>query len=96
MKVVFAELAAAQVDARRAWWRAHRAAQDVFDDELEAAVRTLAERAESLPIVRNARGRAIRRVLMPRSACHLYFEIDGENVIVVAAWGAARGRLPRL
>jgi hypothetical protein len=59
-------------------------------------VQFLRVNANTLPIARKTRGHSFRRVLMPRSACHLYFEVIAEEVFVVAAWGASRGRLPRL
>ena len=96
MKVRFAERAEAQLDERHAWWRAHRDERDLFNEELDAAVRFLAVNATTMPVVRKTGGRSFRRVLMPRTACHLYFEVIDEEVFVVAAWGATRGRLPRL
>ena len=96
MKVRLAERAEAQLDERRTWWRAHREERDLFDEELAVAVRFLAVNATTLPVVRNTHGHSYRRVLMPRTGCHLYFEVIGEEVFVMAAWGATRGRLPRL
>ena len=96
MKVRIAERAEAQLDERRTWWRTHREERDLFDEEFDAAVKFLRVNANTLPIVRKTREHSFRRVLMPRSGCHLYFEVIGEEVFVVAAWGASRGRLPRL
>lgn len=96
MKVRIAERAEAQIEKRRAWWRTNRAERDVFDDELDVALAHLHEHAVTLPIVRRVRGRAVRRVLMPRTKCHLNFEVLADEVVIMAAWGAARGRQPRL
>ena len=96
MKVRVAEPAEAQIEARRSWWREHRTERDLFDEELDAALRFLRDSGATLPVVRKRRGRAIRRVLMQRTGCHLYFELLGSEVVVIAAWGATRGRLPRL
>jgi hypothetical protein len=43
-------------------------------------------------------GVALRRWLMPRTRCHLYFRVvEPQGVVeVVAAWGASMGRLPPL
>jgi hypothetical protein len=37
-------------------------------------------------------------VLLPKTRNHVYFEVDAERdlVIVLALWGAPRGRGPRL
>jgi hypothetical protein len=44
------------------------------------------------------RGRELHRILMKRTACHLYYEIDegAEMVTIVSAWGAARRQRPPL
>jgi hypothetical protein len=50
MKVVVAPEAAAQVLLRKKWWRANRSkAPERFDQELAAALTTIAERPESFP-----------------------------------------------
>ncbi len=43
-------------------------------------------------------GKPFRRVLMPRTRNHVYFEFDEAQgvVIVHALWGAPRGRGPKL
>ncbi len=33
---------------------------------------------------------------MPKTRCHLYFEVRGDTVVVVSAWGARMGTLPAL
>lgn len=78
---------------RREWWRENRSEVDLFDEELAAAVASLAERNTQLPIVAMHGERQVRRLLMPKTRCHLYFEIRGDLVIVVSAWGARMGSL---
>ena len=41
---------------------------------------------------------ALRRFLMEKSKCHLYFEIDQERelVNVITVWNGQRGREPKL
>lgn len=36
---------------RRQWWRENRDEQDLFDEELEDAKKTLEERAATFPVV---------------------------------------------
>jgi hypothetical protein len=79
VNVRFAEQVEAQIDARRSWWGTHRTERELFDDELDIAVK----------------GHTIRRVLMPRASCHLYFEVLDDEIIVFAAWGAKQRRKPR-
>jgi hypothetical protein len=40
---------------------------------------------------------AVRRVLLPKTKNHVYYEIDRENAVVtiLAVWGAPKGRGPK-
>jgi hypothetical protein len=99
MKLVFtpeAELQASDIDE---WWRAHRPeAPDLFARELAHARAAI----EAAPLAgmtyTDSTGKTARRVLLPRTRNHVYFEIDEERglVVVLAVWGAPRGRGPSL
>jgi hypothetical protein len=43
-------------------------------------------------------GVVVRRVLLPKTRNHIYYEIDRENgvVMILAVWGAPKGRAPKL
>jgi plasmid stabilization system protein ParE len=79
------------------WWVEHRpAAPNLFIDELERTFRLLAETpgaGVSWPTPRRPR---LRRVLMPQTGNHVYFQVDeaSRTVHVLAVWGAPRGRRP--
>jgi plasmid stabilization system protein ParE len=96
VKVVeFADEAREHAGNIDAWWRANRrAAPDLFTNELDKASLTLAEnpalgrRYEPRP--------GVRRLLLPRTRYHVYFVEESERVLVVAIWGANRGRGPDL
>jgi plasmid stabilization system protein ParE len=80
-------------------WRENRAdAADLFARELDAACALIAESPElGAPYVK-CHGTVVRRVLLPKTKSHVYYEIDRENdvAMVVAVWGAPRGRGPKL
>ena len=87
------------MESRKSWWRAHRSATaDLFEQEFVDAVALIAERPELFPVALETRGRIVHRALMEKTSCHLYYEIDeAEGVIrIVSAWGAVRGKPPRL
>jgi hypothetical protein len=44
------------------------------------------------------RGVVVRRVLLPKTHNHVYYETDRENgvVMILAVWGAPKGRGPKL
>lgn len=95
MRVLITPEAAELLEARKRWWRNNRpATADFFDDEFKGAVSLIAERPALFPVVLTILGREIRRVLMEKTACHLYYEIDmvAGVVKVVSAWGAVQGK----
>lgn len=99
MRVALRPEAYAQVLARHAWWVEHRpGAPDAFAAELAVALVDLADLAKSVPVVVRREGVEVRRWLLPKTRCHLYYAIDETNdlVEVLAAWGARMGRLPPL
>lgn len=98
MDVSFSPEAETQIAVRRAWWREHRDEADIFDEELAHAIARIGDSPSTFPWFGIRGGRLIRRCLMERTRCHLYFEVDasGGVVTIVLAWGAARGRPPSL
>lgn len=99
MRVLLTPEAAAMLESRKRWWRENRTAiADLFEQEFLEAVTLIGERAALLPVALEIRGRAIHRILMKKTACHLYYEIDERAgvVTIVSAWGAARGTGPPL
>jgi plasmid stabilization system protein ParE len=100
MKLVFTREADRHVETIDAWWRENRAdAPDLFTRELSeicAEVLRHPSLIDSTYTIRS--GRRVRRWLMPRTRNHLYFELDAANetIVVLAVWGARRGRGPRL
>ena len=96
MKVEFSDQAEDQVGRIDAWWRANRrAAQDLFTDELEAAVVALSE-TPTLGVGYQGASEPVRRVLLPRTHYHLYFTQEADRLLVVAVWSAFRGSGPKL
>lgn len=93
-------LAARQIAAAREWWLAHRnKAPDAFDDDLDALLGRLEDRARIVgrPVVGQT---GVRRVYLKRIRYFVYFEEidDGARVRVLALWHGSReghpGRKP--
>jgi plasmid stabilization system protein ParE len=78
------------------WWISHRDAHELFAQELDDALVRIQREPTLGPVFRVVRGREQRRVLMPRTAHHVYYRIDGDDIIVLTVWGARRGRAPAL
>jgi len=99
MKLIVAPEAAAQILVRKGWWRANRSkAPERFDEELASALAAITERPDSFPVFSARPGRTIRRCLLAKTRCHLYFEVlhATDEVWIIAARGARQRRQARL
>ena len=97
--VTVAPAAAQQVRVISEWWRSNRlTAADLFDGELEAILGRLVVAPARGSKYIESKGRLVRRLLMPRTSHHVYFEVDddGGRVNVLAVWHTARGSRPPL
>ena len=71
---------------------------DLFAREFDTARGMILESPDlGAPYV-TRHGVVIRRVLMPKTKNHVYFEVrtDEDIVMILAVWGAPRGRGPKL
>jgi hypothetical protein len=95
VKVVKTEEAQRQARAERKWWRAHRDAKQLFSEELRAA-RGILARGPKHEIYGHFDGHAVRRLLLEKTRCHLYYIVlERESLVrIVAVWGAMRGSAP--
>ena len=86
--------------AERIAARWHKAADDpdVFARELLDAVELLeTTRSPGSPFPTTTHP-GLKRILLPKSRCHLYFEIDErrQRIQILHMWDARRGRPPKL
>jgi len=97
MRVRFAASATRDVEDVASWWETNRPdAVGAVTEDVRGAATRLAQDAAILPLFRRIGTDSIRRLHLPRTHRHVYFYIDGDEVIVLAVWGAVRGILPRL
>jgi hypothetical protein len=99
MKLVFTPEAESQATAMDTWWREHRpGARGLFARELAEARDLITGTPTGGAMYTTASGKRFRRVLMPKTKNHVYFEVDETRglIIVHAIWGAPRGRGPEL
>lgn len=87
-----------QIEEVDGWWKAHRRdARLLFRQELAEAI----EQIENDPLfgtIYPGRIKVYRRILMPKTRYHLYYEYFPEaGVLAVAAvWSAGRGSGPNI
>jgi plasmid stabilization system protein ParE len=99
MKVILSLQAEAQLRLRQEWWQKNRPkSPELFEQELAHALRRIADHASIFPVYSAKDGRTVRRYLLARTHCHLYFEIlpERDEVWILAAWGAVRRKGPRI
>lgn len=87
------EEAQRQARAERAWWRSHRDEKHIFSEELRAARVTLSHGPKH-EIYGYFEGLPVRRLLMAKTRCHLYYVVLEDLVRIVAVWGAMKGSDP--
>jgi plasmid stabilization system protein ParE len=81
------------------WWRNNRrASPTLFEDELHEVIELLKRQPTVGLEYANVRGKTVRRVLLPKSAQHVYYAVNAEAglIVIYAVWGARRGRGPNL
>jgi hypothetical protein len=98
VRIEIVEEAQAQFAYRDAWWRANRDARELFEEEYEKALEHLTTSPKSGDQYRVVRGKLIRRWLMKKTECHIYYWYSEElDLIEIRAfWGAKRERSPEL
>ena len=77
VKLRIGKRAQRQVERIEEWWIEHRPeAPALFADELEQVFKMICERSDAGVSWPTARRPNLRRILMPRSENHVYFQID--------------------
>jgi hypothetical protein len=81
-----------------AWWRKHRQkAPKLFAEELRAIRCRIGEKPDLGQVYTVTRdGTVIRRILMPKTRTHVFYEDMPSEVMIVALWGAMKGTGPDL
>jgi plasmid stabilization system protein ParE len=99
VKTRFAGPARQQAQRIDRWWRTNRSAsKDLFARELADARKLIAATPDVGSPFSERQGLVVRRVLLPRTSHHVYYEIDRESdmVTIIAVWGTPRGQGPEL
>ena len=80
-----------------AWWETNRPdAPGLVTAEVLRGAERLRLEAATLPVFRRVNGVVVRRLHLPRTHRHIDYQLNDENIVVLAVWGSTRGVLPRL
>ena len=97
MRIRFAPRALAEAKRRKTWSLENRpAAPELFELELGEALSTLMTAPVARPVYDANVGVPVRRVLLKKTATHVYFCVNGDELVVLSVWGARRRRGPKL
>lgn len=98
MKLRLAPTALAEAKRIKTWWQANRpAAPDLFEQELDAALERIGSRPNAGTLYEQGNlEAAVRRVLLPKTKNHVYYAVEGDEIVVVSIWGAPKQRGPKL
>lgn len=91
-RVRFTATARRHLRREKTWWLENRIHTDVFAAEFERGLQVLALLPGAGTTYPQAGIAGLRRLYLPRVACHLYYTFDEHEVIVRALWGARRKR----
>lgn len=98
VQIVLLDEAQRRFEAEDEWWREHRNAKELFVDEFAQTLERLRSMPDAGQRYRIVRGKLIRRVLMKKTGCQVYYFHDRERDLIEIheIWGARRERGPRL
>ncbi len=85
MKLRISKRAQRQAERIDEWWAGHRPeAPTLFVDELQCVFEAICERSDAGIAWPTARRPKLRRILMPRTENHVYFQVDEDGETVYA------------
>ena len=97
MRLRLARRALDDAKRKKTWWQRNRPdAADLFEQELDAILERIAASPAIGQRVEQRGGVLVRRWLMPRTRNHVYYALEASEIVVLAIWGAPRGRGPKL
>jgi plasmid stabilization system protein ParE len=97
VNLVFARRALREIDRCARWWVKHRDARLLFEQELAEALQRIRTDPKAGQVYRVVANGEQLRLLMPKTAHHVYYRLDGsERVLILSVWGARRQRGPNI
>ena len=89
--------AADEVDRADTWWRENRlAAPEAIREDLERTLKLLILQPGIGQRVMNARLAGVRRIHIDRVHHHVYYRVQGNELVVLRFWPSQRLKQPRV
>lgn len=98
MRAYLSKRAARAAERIDAHWRKHAEDPGIFAAEFLAAVERIESESTPGSPFPTAKRPDLRRMLLPKSKCHIYFEIDESHqaIRILHIWDGRRERAPAL
>jgi plasmid stabilization system protein ParE len=98
VKIVLLVEAQQRLEIEDDWWRTNRDAKDLFVQEFAEVLELLQTTPKLGQHYTRVRGRAVLRVLMKKTRCHVYYHLNESEqaVEIYSVWGARKGQGPKL
>lgn len=89
--------AADEIERAHRWWRENRsAAPEAVREDLERTLKVISLQPGIGQRVMNARLAGVRRIHIDRVHHHLYYRVQGNELVVLRFWPSQRLRQPRV
>ena len=96
MKLRLTPRALGEAKRIKSWWRTHRDAHHLFDEELTRTLDTiLATPTIGAPYASDLEV-GVRRVLMRKTRNHIYYTVHDDQVVILSIWGTPHKHGPKL
>ena len=92
-----ARRAAAEIEQAELWWRENRqAAPEAVREDIQGAFTLLLRQPGVGAQVANTRLSGVRCVHLGRIRYFVYYQVRGDQLVVLSLWHSSRGRRPKL
>ena len=99
MKLRLARRAVAEAKKIKTWWRNNRPdSPDLFEQELDDVLARIAAKGGRIGSLYEEASLEVpvRKVLLPKTNNHVYYAVEGDEIVVISIWGAPKEHGPKL
>lgn len=93
MKLRLARRAVAEAKQIKSWWRNNRPdSPELFEHELDAVLARIAAKGGMIGSLYEEASLEVlvRKVLLPKTNNHVYYAVEGDEIVVISIWGAPK------
>ncbi len=96
MKLRLSPRALREAKRIKSWWVNKRQATELFEEEFAKTLDTIVATPTIGTSYANCFEVGVRRVLMKKTNNHIYFTVQGDEIVILSVWGAPKKHGPTL